>query len=132
MVTEMVQLGLQKGLFEDESLEICFELRHSGEISQTGRQRIPDRWSDELNERSPEDFKLHHLTVRALNHLHTSESRTHDQNYVRQRLGVHNSVNYITTTTNFKTNTATFPTALAVLQSVGKWSVLPHSRRLVY
>ena len=43
----MACLGLQKGLCEEESLEICFELRHSGEISQTGRQQIPDRWSDE-------------------------------------------------------------------------------------
>ena len=24
-----------------------FEPRHGGDISQTGRQRIPDRWSDE-------------------------------------------------------------------------------------
>ena len=46
-LTGMVYLGLWKGQSKQVSLELSFEFRHSGEISQTGRQRIPDRWSSE-------------------------------------------------------------------------------------
>ena len=47
MVTGMVNLGLWKGLSKEESLEVGFELRLSREILQTGRQWIPDIFSDE-------------------------------------------------------------------------------------
>ena len=43
----MVRLDVWKGLLKKESFELSFELREGGEILQTGRQRIPDRWSDE-------------------------------------------------------------------------------------
>ena len=35
-----------------------FELRQSGEIWQIGRQRIPDRWSDETEKAFTERFKI--------------------------------------------------------------------------
>ena len=41
-------LGLRKGVSKQESLEMGFEFRQSGKISQTGRQRITDRWSYEV------------------------------------------------------------------------------------
>ena len=41
-------LGLRKGVSKQESLQMCFEFRQSGKISQTGRQRITDRWSYEV------------------------------------------------------------------------------------
>ena len=34
-------------LTKEESLGLGFELRQSWNSSQTGRQRVPDRWSDE-------------------------------------------------------------------------------------
>ena len=43
-----------------KNLELSFEIRHSGEILQTGRRRIPD-YTDEtmkLNELPPTAFKL--------------------------------------------------------------------------
>ena len=47
MVTGMVNLGLWKGLSKEESLQVGFEPRLSREILQTGRQWIPDIFSDE-------------------------------------------------------------------------------------
>ena len=43
----MVHLDLWKGLLKQGGHEISFELGQSGEIPQTGRQRIPDKRSDE-------------------------------------------------------------------------------------
>ena len=54
MVAEMVYTGLSK----KESLELSFELGKSGEIPQTGRQRIPDRWSDESESALTKRFRF--------------------------------------------------------------------------
>ena len=35
-----------------------FEPRHGGDISQTGRQRIPDRWSDEAERALTKRFQI--------------------------------------------------------------------------
>lgn len=45
MASGMVYIGLS----EEESLQLGFKLWQIGEIPQTGRQRIPDGWSDETN-----------------------------------------------------------------------------------
>ena len=42
----MVPLDKWKGLLKKEGFGLSFELREGEEIPQTGRQRIPDRWSD--------------------------------------------------------------------------------------
>ena len=67
MLTGMVYLGLQKGLSKGESLGLDLELRQRDETSQTGRQRIPHRWSDKT-ERAPtkRHFKLRFSNRRKL------------------------------------------------------------------
>ena len=52
----MVYVGLWKRLSKEESLEPGLKLRQSGEISQTGRQRIPDRLSDEIERALTREF----------------------------------------------------------------------------
>ena len=51
---------LWREMSKQANLELNFELRHSGEILQTGRQRIPDETDETMkrNERSPTAFKL--------------------------------------------------------------------------
>ena len=51
MLEGMVYLGVSKVLSEQKSMKLGFESRNSGETSQTGMQRIPDRRNDE-NERA--------------------------------------------------------------------------------
>ena len=63
IVTGMVCPRFYKGLSEQESPGVCFPPRQIGEISQTGRQRIPDRWSDKTDKRSPKDFTLRYLML---------------------------------------------------------------------
>ena len=49
MVTGMVCLGLREGLSKEESLQMGFQLRRSGDWNFTlenGRQRTADRWSN--------------------------------------------------------------------------------------
>ena len=53
----MVYLGLWKSLSKQESPELGFEFRARGDISQTGRQWIPDRWSDETERVLTERFQ---------------------------------------------------------------------------
>ena len=58
MVTGTVHIGLWKGWSKEESAELGFELKQSGEISQTARQW---KWTDgamKLKECSPKEFKL--------------------------------------------------------------------------
>ena len=43
---------------KEKSLELGFELQHSGDILQTGRQRIPDRWSDKTELALTRRFKI--------------------------------------------------------------------------
>ena len=45
-LAETVYLGLWKGQSKQESLEPGFELRQTGQVPQSGRLRIPDRWSN--------------------------------------------------------------------------------------
>ena len=43
----MIRVDFWKGLLKKkDSFELNFELREGWEIPETGRQRIPDRWSD--------------------------------------------------------------------------------------
>ena len=51
-------LGLRTGPSEQKGLELGFEFRHSGKISQTDRQQIPDRWSEETERALTKSFKL--------------------------------------------------------------------------
>ena len=44
----IIRLDFWKGLLKRDSSELSFELREDVEIPQTGRRRIPDRWSDEI------------------------------------------------------------------------------------
>ena len=43
----MAHLDLWKFLLKQKGFELGYELKESGEIPQTGRQQIPDRWSNE-------------------------------------------------------------------------------------
>ena len=52
-----LDLKKKKGLSKEESRELGFEPRQSGEISQTGRQRMPDRWSEETKRALTESFQ---------------------------------------------------------------------------
>ena len=56
--TNVVYLGLLKGLFKLEGLELNFELIQNWEIPQTGRQRIPDRQSDEADRTLTNRFQI--------------------------------------------------------------------------
>ena len=43
----MINLDLCKSLPKEVSVKLGFEIGQGGDISQTGRQQIPDRWSNE-------------------------------------------------------------------------------------
>ena len=43
---QMVRVDSWKFLLKKESFELDFDFREDGDIPQTGRQRIPDRWSN--------------------------------------------------------------------------------------
>ena len=43
----MVRLDLWKWMLKKDSSELGFEVREGGEISQAGRQQMPDSWSNE-------------------------------------------------------------------------------------
>ena len=53
----MVRQDLWKCLLKKESFKLGFEVREGGEIPQSGKQRIPDSWGNELKEQSPTDFR---------------------------------------------------------------------------
>ena len=59
MVTRMVYLCLWKGPSKEEFLQLSFELAQSGDIPQTDRQQIPDRWSSETEQVLTTSFKVH-------------------------------------------------------------------------
>ena len=51
-------LHLSKGLLKKEGFELSVELREGREIPKTGRQRIPDRWSNETERRLANRFQI--------------------------------------------------------------------------
>ena len=58
MLAGIISPGLYKGLSKQESLELGFEYRQTGEILQTGRQQIPDRLSDETERALAKMFQI--------------------------------------------------------------------------
>ena len=54
----MVHLDLWEWLLKKESLELGLKLREGGQIPQTGRQQIPDRWGEQTERMAADRFEI--------------------------------------------------------------------------